>query len=149
MKAIGVKMVDLTPMSARNAKEAGYRVTESQWSINIDGYKVEYPDGYSSWCPKAVADKAYFQLAKPMGNSLTPVDINNFIKDIEVKTVGVKTTQVLVTAKTGFESVGTSSCVDANNYDINIGESFARTNAEDKIWEGLGFVLQWALNGLK
>lgn len=31
----------------------------------------------------------------------------------------------------------------------NVGASYARIKAEDKIWEGLGFVLQWAKYGLK
>lgn len=28
-------------------------------------------------------------------------------------------------------------------------KTYARIKAEDKIWEGLGFVLQWAKYGLK
>lgn len=35
------------------------------------------------------------------------------------------------------------------NYDIKIGESFAKEKAKDKIWELLGFVLQWGINGIK
>lgn len=36
------------------------------------------------------------------------------------------------------------------NGDINsINEVCAQIKAEDKIWEGLGFVLQWAKYGLK
>lgn len=27
--------------------------------------------------------------------------------------------------------------------DLNVGSNYARIKAEDKIWEGLGFVLQW------
>lgn len=30
-----------------------------------------------------------------------------------------------------------------------IGANYARIKAEDKIWEGLGFVLQWTKYGLK
>lgn len=33
--------------------------------------------------------------------------------------------------------------------DRNVGSNYARIKAEDKIWEGLGFVLQWAKYGLK
>lgn len=33
--------------------------------------------------------------------------------------------------------------------EINVGSNYARIKAEDKIWEGLGFVLQWAKYGLK
>lgn len=32
---------------------------------------------------------------------------------------------------------------------IDVGSNYARIKAEDKIWEGLGFVLQWAKYGLK
>ena len=31
----------------------------------------------------------------------------------------------------------------------DVGSNYARIKAEDKIWEGLGFVLQWAKYGLK
>ena len=31
----------------------------------------------------------------------------------------------------------------------NVGSNYARIKAEDKICEGLGFVLQWAKYGLK
>lgn len=33
--------------------------------------------------------------------------------------------------------------------DLNVGANYAQIKAEDKIWEGLGFVLQWAKYGLK
>ncbi|UVM83267.1 MAG: hypothetical protein [Bacteriophage sp.] len=42
-----------------------------------------------------------------------------------------------------------SSCVKPENYDINIGKKYAIEKAKDQIWAGLGFVLQWAINGLK
>ena len=34
-------------------------------------------------------------------------------------------------------------------FDLNVGANYAQIKAEDKIWEGLGFVLQWAKYGLK
>lgn len=37
----------------------------------------------------------------------------------------------------------------AENYNIEIGEKFAVEKAKDKIWEVLGFVLQWGINGIK
>lgn len=50
---------------------------------------------------------------------------------------------------TGFEVHGQAACVKPENFDLNIGSNYARIKAEDKIWEGLGFVLQWAKYGLK
>lgn len=33
--------------------------------------------------------------------------------------------------------------------EVKVEPNYARIKAEDKIWEGLGFVLQWAKYGLK
>jgi hypothetical protein len=53
------------------------------------------------------------------------------------------------TCLTGFEVHGQAACVKPENFDLNVGSNYARIKAEDKIWEGLGFVLQWAKYGLK
>ena len=76
-------------------------------------------------------------------------DIKRFIKDIENVKVGTKTTNTTLTCLTGFEVHGQAACVKPENFDLNVGANYARIKAEDKIWEGLGFVLQWAKYGLK
>lgn len=53
-KFIGIKFVNAEPMTASVAKEKGYRVENN----NGEGYEVTYEDGYKSWCPKHVFDKA-------------------------------------------------------------------------------------------
>lgn len=53
-KYIGIKFVNAEPMSASAAKGKGYRVENN----NDEGYEVTYEDGYKSWCPKHVFDKA-------------------------------------------------------------------------------------------
>lgn len=37
----------------------------------------------------------------------------------------------------------------SNIENVKVGANYAQIKAEDKIWEGLGFVLQWAKYGLK
>ena len=76
-------------------------------------------------------------------------DIKRFIKGIENVKVGTKTTNTTLTCLTGFEVHGQAACVKPENFDLNVGSNYARIKAEDKIWEGLGFVLQWAKYGLK
>lgn len=39
--------------------------------------------------------------------------------------------------------------INSINEVCDVGSNYARIKAEDKIWEGLGFVLQWAKYGLK
>lgn len=39
--------------------------------------------------------------------------------------------------------------VKPENFNLGIGAAYAQIEAKNKIWEGLGFVLQWAKYGLK
>lgn len=146
MKAIGIKMVDLQPMTANEAVEKGYKT--NSYVGEEKGYEVTYPDGYKSWSPKAVADKAYFRLADEHGEIIKQEDIERFVAKESVTTAGSKNTVVTLTTITGFEANGISSCVKPENYDVNIGKKFARPHAIEQIWAGLGFVLQWAKYGL-
>lgn len=58
---IGVKKVIALPMTAREASDKGYRVGQNGSVIppTTQGYEVIYEDGYKSWSPKDVFDKAY------------------------------------------------------------------------------------------
>lgn len=136
MKAIGIKMVDLQPMTAREANDKGYRIGEH--SFETEGYEVTYPDGYKSWSPKEVADAAYFPIKDENGQMINPEDIENFIDIENVSKLGTKTTVVSIHTITGFDSHGLSSCVDPSRYDMNIGKKFAKEKAVDAIWAGLG-----------
>ena len=146
MKAIGIKMVDLQPMTANEAVEKGYRT--NKYTGEEKGYEVTYLNGYKSWSPKAIADEAYFKLADEHGETIKQEDIERFIAKESVTTAGSKNTVVTLATITGFEANGISSCVKPENYDANIGKKFARPRAIDQIWAGLGFVLQWAKYGL-
>lgn len=93
-------------------------------------------------------DKGY-KLEDPTGDTLKENDIKRFIKGIENVKVGTKTTNTTLTCLTGFEVHGQAACVKPENFDLNVGSNYARIKAKDKIWKGLGFVLQWAKYGLK
>lgn len=148
MKAIGIKMVDLQPMCAAEAKDKGYRIGEA---LDVDaGYEVTYPDGYKSWCPKEVADMAYFKLDENNdGTKILEQDVENFIGSHQTATIGPKTTVVLATTITGFDMVNASACVDPKNYSQELGEKYALETIKSNLWSYLGFVLQWAKNGIK
>lgn len=146
-KFIGVKMIEAVPMTAREANDKGHRI--GNHSFEEDGYEVTYLDGYKSWSPAKEFEKAYYKLEDPAGDVLKENDIKRFIKGIENVKVGTKTTNTTLTCLTGFEVHGQAACVKPENFDLNVGSNYARIKAEDKIWEGLGFVLQWAKYGLK
>lgn len=61
-KYIGTKMVSAEPMSKgeafkKNLLKSGVNVNDED-SVQ-EGYAVEYEDGYTSWSPKEVFEKAY------------------------------------------------------------------------------------------
>ena len=145
-------MVDLKPMNAKDAVDAGYRVSNNGEIVPpfVEGYEVTYPDGYKSWCPKEVADAAYYKLSESNdGNKINRDDVISFITNVESITVGEKTTVVNAHTLIGFDVIEHSSCVDPKNYDKEIGKTYAMDKVVDTIWGHLGFVLQWAINGLK
>lgn len=148
MKAIGIKMVDLVPMTAREANDKGHRIGEH--SFETEGYEVTYGDGYKSWCPKEVAEAAYFRLSPENdGTKVLKEDVENFVTNVEVMTVGEKTTVVNAHTLTGFDMIRHSSCVDPKNYNEELGKQYALEVVTDDLWGHLGFVLQWAKFGLK
>ena len=147
MKAIGIKMVELIAMCAGEAQYRGYKTNGKEG--NDPGYEVTYPDGYKSWCPKDVADKAYFKLDENNdGSIILKEDVENFIAAHNTQTIGVKITLVQATTITGFELIDYSACVSPENYSQELGEKYAMENICNKIWNYLGFVLQWAKNGI-
>jgi hypothetical protein len=148
MKAIGIKMVELVPMRASMALQHGYKTGDAH--PDDMGYEVTYLDGYKSWTPKEIADEAYFVLdEKNDGTKILKEDVEKFITDVDVMTVGEKTTVVNAHTLTGFDTVRHSSCVDSKNYSEELGKQYAMEEVVNDLWAHLGFVLQWAKDGLK
>ena len=147
-KFIGVKMVEAEPMIAHEAMDRGYRVNTND--IDEKGYEVTYPDGYKSWCPADVFEASYFGLnPKNDGSKIFREDVEEFIGNVDVMTVGDKTTVVNAHTITGFNMVKHSSCVDPKNYSQELGKEYALEEVTNDLWAHLGFVLQWAKCGLK
>lgn len=147
MKAIGIKMVELQPMRVALAVDYGYKIGNAH--PDDMGYEVTYPDGYKSWSPKDVADAAYYPLSENNdGTKILKEDVENFITDVDVTTIGEKTTIVNAHTRSGFDTVRHSSCVDPKNYSEELGKQYAMEEVINSLWSHLGFVLQWAKYGL-
>lgn len=146
---LGVKLIKARKAWRINGSAIVYDMNRMVQYDNVvdEGYEVEYPDGYKSFSPKNVFEKAYYQILDP--TKISEGDVLGFMKQGYSLRLGEKTTVVLNTTITGFNTIGTSACVNPDNYDHAIGEGIARRDIKDKIWGHLGFVLQWAINGLK
>ena len=68
---IGTKVVKAEPMTMTEAQKVlGRELTQS--AIEENGYLVEYENGYKSWSPKSVFEKAYRELSvMNFGNALS------------------------------------------------------------------------------
>lgn len=146
---IGVKMIKARKAWRVNGNDIIYDLNHKINDNDFvdEGYEVEYSDGYKSFSPKDVFEKAYYMILSP--NKIQEGDVLNFIKEGYSLRLGEKTTVVCDTTLTGFDTVGIAACVDPQTYDHDIGCGIARRDIKDKIWGHLGFVLQWAINGLK
>ena len=136
---ISVKMVKAEPCKAW--KDFKGHMTGDE------GYKIYYPDGYVSWCPKDIFEAQYLELEKE--DTISQSDVDNFISKVEAIKMGDKTTVVQATFKNGFSMVSGSSCVEPKNFDMEIGKQCCMEKIKDHVWGFLGFLLQSAKNGFK
>lgn len=145
---IGVIMLEAEPMTKGEAFDKGYyRGSIVNGESKLEGYVILFSNGNTTWMEKESFESAYFPISNK--NHISEEDVEKFIVKGEVAKLGNKTTVVVDTTLTGFDTVGTSAIVSPFNYDENIGAKYAREKIKSKIWGHLGFVLQWALNGLK
>ena len=143
---IGFKMIEAEPMSECTflSEVKGQDVSNRE---DRHGYKVVYPDGYVSWSPKDVFEKAYMQVGD--NNTITETNVHDFVKEIEYQPWGDKTTIAKATLTNGFVMVESSSCVDPENFNMDIGSSICKERIYNRVWHMLGFLLQSAKYGVK
>lgn len=146
-KYLGVKLIEAEPMT----EVAFYKEKHSKYPEgdmeNREGYRVVYPDGYVSWSPKGVFEKAYMRVG--INNTIEERNVNDFIKGYDVQQWGDKTTIVIATLANGFIMSESSSCVDAANFNMNIGYNICKERIQNRVWEMLGFMLQSGVKGIK
>lgn len=140
---MGCKMVKAEP--AYNVDGKIYTMNEAipRSMSRKEGYKVVYADGYESWSPKEVFEKAYMKVGD---NTVTEELIDSFIKDVQVITTG-EAVITRVTLVNGFE-IEDSSSLDPKNFDLELSKK-SLSKVKNKLREFLNFMLQTALNGVK
>ena len=166
MKYIGTKMVEAVPAQYISDDRQGYVLAKDEkpkaWMHELlknpekkirEGYKVTYEDGYTSFSPKDVFEKAYLPLSvnqklRTDAPSISQEMVDGFIDSWETTTMGGKNTVVRAVLVNGFEIVESSACVSAENYDERLGEQICLKKIKDKVWFLLGFLLQTAVHGV-
>jgi hypothetical protein len=59
---------------------------------------------------------------------------------------GTTTTVCCLTLRNGYTTIGTSACVDPDNFNAEIGERYALEDAAEKVWDLEGYALKSRLN---
>lgn len=78
--------------------------------------------------------------------SLTKDDILSAIKKENYTVLNDgRTTICQLTLQNGFTVIGFSSCVDPKKFDEKLGQSIAKDNAVEKVWELEGYLLRQRL----
>ena len=133
---IGTKLIQAEPQLLEEDR--------GEYKKGEPGFKVVYPDGYTSWSPNNAFKKAYMEIEQP--DKITEQDVARFFSLTETVKMGEKTTVCRFTCKNGFEIIESSSCVDPDNYDENIGVQICIRQAKEKVWLILGSLLQFGLD---
>ena len=157
-KYIGTKLIEAEPAVRVTGVDFKKRIQPEDRPIGAGenyerGYRVRYADGYESWSPKDVFERAYLKMTvnpnlrtdKP---SISQEMVDDFIVAMEVTTMGDKCTVVRAVLRNGFEIVESSACVSAENYDEKLGADICMEKIKDKVWFLLGFLLQTAVHGV-
>jgi len=112
------------------------------------GYKVVYPDGYESWSPKEVFDRAYLEMPENMTSEPNYEMINNFISVATVVDREDNTILATLILRSGFEqqALGGYDPIDGMTDDEKA--DYILIKSKEIIWDYLKFVHQWAVKGL-
>lgn len=76
-------------------------------------------------------------------NRVIKEDLDDLVakSNVEYAVFSNKLTVAVVTLPNKFKVTGEASCVDANNFDKELGEKYALENAVKKLWELEGYLL--------
>lgn len=137
----GTKIVMAEPMTADAAATKGYRIGNN---LGKEGYEVTYNGGYKSWSPKDVFDNSYSELSAH-NEAVTKEEVDANMKNVSCETrvvFGKKVTFVSVRMCNGFLLHESSSCLNPDDYDEEVGKECCLSAIREKVWQLLGFVHQ-------
>lgn len=143
MKFIQCRILDATPQRLLENHPHGFLTTV----VDKEGYLIVDSFGVESW----VSAEKFLTSAIRIDNEdkISKDDVDIFIGNIAHEKLGDKTTLVKAECTlTGYDVYATSSCVDSKNYDHTLGVVNATDKIRNIIWDRLGFMLQWAKDGL-
>ena len=111
------------------------------------GYNVVYPDGYQSWSPKEVFEKAYYPVGANYPLKLNKKVVENYISSIDYWKCSDHSMIGLVTLRNGFTFSVFNGCVNGSEFSEEYAKKDIQEKALAETWRLLGFILRWASEG--
>lgn len=128
----------------------GVEIVQAEPQLTDQGGVYQYllvmPDRDEVLIPRKDFEKKFILLDDP--TRITPSVVDSFLGAVEAKQIDDKTALVKVKTISGFVQYETASCVDPENFDINVGGDIGFNRIKNTLWECLGFILQWGKSGL-
>lgn len=85
-------------------------------------------------------------IGAPVINTVTLEGITAKVKEVSYTFLADgRTTVCQITMENGFTVLGSSSCVDARNFNVADGQKYSYENAFNKTWELEGYLLRQKL----
>ena len=149
---IGVKLIKGTPMTrGEYNKQRGLDIPKMEDPAD-DGYFVEYPDGYVSWCPKVQFETANYKLNDESGRDRPVInkdDVELFVSEAGISPITDKSATITLLTITGHEIHHTATCAHADDYDADIACNIGYAHNMERLSGHLQFMLDWAINGIE
>ncbi len=155
---IGCKLIEAEPALRINGEviqqEGDYIDIPPEVTVE-EGYRVRYPDGYESWSPKKVFEKAYFQVDDSVvqgENNVSRRMVDEFISHAMACSsppIEPHVVRVMCVLRNGTTIREEFDCVDPKLFDEKFGEEMCWNNIHRKIEEHLDFLIKMGKNGIQ
>lgn len=125
------------------------------WPVDRDGqpgYAMRHYNGYTTWSPAVPFQKFYFQLGPATGEDaglVTEDTVDRFTASTVTQGLGDRGTVTVVTTVTGLDVAEKAMVAETYAFDSERSASISEARAAAHVWELLGFVRQWAANGVR
>lgn len=114
--------------------------------VKGDAFRVTYATGEVSVVGRATFERTFLRL-DPDG-LIDQCVVDSVTVDTNAMQVGNRTMIATASTTFGHEAFGKASCAETYAFDPSQAKKIATARAKAELWENLGFVLQWANEGL-
>lgn len=119
---------------------------DAEASTDADGNAV-YVIGDET-VPAAEFERTHFKISEDTSGEIDEATVDRFVTNMETTQAGNRTAVSVASTQIGVDVVKTANCAQTYAFDLEQASKTSEARARAIVWENLGFVHQWAQNGL-